>query len=174
MAKKIDPSAFEIRRQIVLSFLNNKAMEKKIFELKINGKIYKVDQPQTTGEAILKLVGLHHITDYEILMKLTDCEYEPIEVKEMVDLSKPGIEAFLVKPYQEIKIEVDDEFYPVTEILMTAKEIMILAGLDPEKYYLKQIVGHTDITYKNDPDHIIGIIDCMKFSSCKIANTTVS
>lgn len=149
-------------------------MENKVFDLVINGKIYKFDKPKITGEELLDLIGLHNSADYEILMKLTDCEYEPIELKEKVDVSKPGIEAFSIKPYREIRIEVDDEFYPVTEILMTPKEIMVLAGLDSEKFYLKQIIGHTDITYKNDSSHVIGIIDCMKFSSCKIANTTVS
>jgi hypothetical protein len=89
-------------------------------------------------------------------------------------LKNRGVEAFQVKPYPHVSIEVDDEKYHVTEVLMTPKEIMLLAGLDPQKHYLKQIIGHTDITYKNDPEHVIGIVDCMKFSSCKIANTTVS
>jgi len=149
-------------------------MENNIFELTINGKLYKTEKQLINGEELLSLLGIHHSTDYEVLMKLTDCEYEPIELKEEVDLKKPGIEAFLVKPYKTIAIEVDDEKYPVTEVLMTPKEIMVLAGLDPQKHYLKQIIGHTDITYKNDPDHIIGIVDCMKFSSCKITSTTVS
>lgn len=149
-------------------------MENKVFELTINGKPYRTEHPVINGKIILELIGLRHSTDYEILMKLADCEFEPIELEEDVDLKKPGIEAFLVKPYHHVSIEVDDEKYPVTEVLMTPKEIMVLAGLDPQKHYLKQIIGHTDITYKNDPDHVIGIVDCMKFSSCKIANTTVS
>jgi hypothetical protein len=33
------------------------------------------------GKHILELVGLHHSTDYEILMKLTAGEFEPIELK---------------------------------------------------------------------------------------------
>ncbi|MGY4540028.1 hypothetical protein ACVW0P_004470 [Mucilaginibacter sp. UYNi724] len=149
-------------------------MENKNFELTINGKLFKSDKQLINGEELLGLLGIHHSADYEMLMKLTDREYEPIELKEEVDLKKPGIEAFLVKPYRSIAIEVDDEKYPVTEVLMTPKEIMVLAGLDANKHYLKQIIGHTDITYKNDPDHIIGIVDCMKFSSCKITSTTVS
>jgi hypothetical protein len=149
-------------------------MENNIFDLTINGKIYRSGKPVINGKHILELVGLHHSTDYEILMKLTAGEFEPIELDEDVDLKKKGVEAFLVKPYPHVSIEVDDEKYPVTEVLMTPVEIMVLAGLDPKKHYLKQIIGHTDITYKNDPEHVIGIVDCMKFSSCKIANTTVS
>jgi len=149
-------------------------MENNFFELTINGKPYRTAQHIINGEDILQLLGLHHSTDYEILMKLTDGEFEPVELKENVDLKKQGVEAFQVKPYPHVSIEVDDEKYPVTEVLMTPVEIMVLAGLDPKKHYLKQIIGHTDITYKNDPEHVIGIVDCMKFSSCKIANTTVS
>lgn len=149
-------------------------MENNIFELTINGKLFKSSKPVIDGEEILNLIGLQHSSDYEVLMKLTDCEFEPIELKEEVYLKNKGIEAFLVKPYHSVSIEVDDEKYLITEVLMTPKEIMTLAGLEPLKHYLKQIIGHTDITYKNDPDHIIGIVDCMKFSSCKITSTTVS
>ena len=149
-------------------------MENNIFELIINGKLFKTEKQLINGEELLSLLGIHHTIDYEVLMKIADCEFEPIELNEVVDLKKPGLEAFFVKPYHIVNIEVDDEKYPVTEVLMTPKEIMVLAGLDPQKHYLKQIIGHTDITYKNDPDHIIGIVECMKFSSCKITSTTVS
>lgn len=153
---------------------SDKIMKDNILKLTINGKLFSTEKEIINGAVILDLIGLRHSTDYEILMKLTDHEYEPIGLQEDVDLLKPGIESFSVKPYQHINIEVDDEEYPVTEVLMTPEEIMVLAGLDPTKHYLKQIIGHTDITYKNDPKHIIGIIDNMKFSSCRIANTTVS
>ena len=136
--------------------------------------MYRTAKPIINGKHILEVIGLQHSTDYEILMKLVGKEFEPVQLIENVDLAKPGIESFWVKPYPHISIEVDDEKYPITEVLMTPVEVMVLAGLDPQKHYLKQIVGHNDITYKNDPDHIIGIVDCMKFSSCKIANTTVS
>jgi hypothetical protein len=96
-------------------------MENKVFELTINGKQYHTEHPVINGKIILELIGLRHSTDYEILMKLTDCEFEPIELEEDVDLKKPGIEAFLVKPYHHVSIEVDDEKYPVTEVLMTPK-----------------------------------------------------
>ena len=149
-------------------------MENKSYELKINGKLFKSPKGEINGEELLNLLGLHNSADYEILMKLTDSEFEPIELKELVDLKRPGIEAFQIKPYHSVSIEVDDEKYPVTELLMTPKEIMVLSSIDPQKHYLKQIIGHTDITYKNDADHIIGIKDCMKFSSCKVTSTTVS
>src|ERR1700761_7988766 len=106
-------------------------MENNIFELTINGKSYRSEKPIINGKHILVLIGLQHSTDYEILMKLTDREFEPIELDEEVDLAKPGIEEFKVRPYPHVSIEVDDEEYPVTEVLMTPKEIMVLAGLDP-------------------------------------------
>lgn len=149
-------------------------MKNNALEIRINGKKFEFTDTHITGEQLLQLVQLHPANDYEVLLKINNKELEPIQLDESVDLTNPEIETFIIKPYQTISIEVDDETYPVNELFMTPEEIMTVAGLDPKGYYLKQIIGHQDITYKNDPKHRIGIVNGLKFSSCKIASTTVS
>lgn len=147
-------------------------MEK--YHLIINGKQHHFEQEIITGEELLKLIGIVHTAEFEILERKSAEEWAPVEQMQQVQLKKEHPNEFIVKHYREVALFLDDEEYPFTEIFMTPREIMGLAKMNPQTHYLKQIIGHTDITYKNDPDHIIGMRNGMKFSSCKIASTPVS
>ena len=147
---------------------------KDVFDVRVNEKVFKHDEPTITGKRLLILIGLTHSTDYEILFKLAKKEFEPIQLDEVVDLTNPEIETFYVKPYPSVTVDVDDETYPIAHIFMTPKEIMTLAGIDGDKHYLKQILDAREITYKNDADHVIAMHHKMKFVSCKTGSTTVS
>lgn len=57
---------------------------------------------------------------------------------------------------------------------LTARQILVNAGIDPESNYLVQIVGKKQIPYKDDPDEIIKIKDGMKFISISTGPTPVS
>lgn len=144
------------------------------FEIRVNEKPFQWDQPQILGMEVLRLIGLVHSNDYEILIKLKNKEFEPVELTESVDLTDPAVETFFVKPYPSVSFELDDEDYPFAQVFMTPKEIMNIANVDATKFYLKQILGHQEITYKHDPDHIIAMHDKIKFCTCKTGNTTVS
>jgi hypothetical protein len=144
------------------------------FEIRVNEKTFVYSHSQITGRELLKLIGLRNSSDYEILLKLSKDELEPVEIDENVDLTNPEIETFFIKPYPSVTITVDDEELPIAQIFMTPKEVLTLAGLDESKFYLKQLIEHQEITYKNDADHVLAMHDKMKFTSCKIASTTVS
>ncbi|HMI02497.1 MAG TPA: multiubiquitin domain-containing protein [Pedobacter sp.] len=146
----------------------------KPFDILVNEKKFQYDAPNISGEGLLILVGLPHSLDYEILFKLNHKEFEPIQLDEIVDLTNPEIETFLIKPLPSTTIEVDDERYPIAQIFMTPKEILVLAGIKADNHYLKQIQEHKEITYKNDMDYTIAIVNKMKFVSCKLSSTTVS
>jgi hypothetical protein len=49
-----------------------------------------------------------------------------------------------------------------------------LTGVNADTHYLKQIQEHKEITYKNDMDYTVSLVDKMKFVSCKLSSTTVS
>jgi len=144
------------------------------FELIINGRPHRFDKGEISGDELLKLVGIVHPAEFEVLEKKSAEELAPVESSQIVTLKKEEPNIFHIRHYREVFLYLDAEKYPFTEIFMTPREIMGLAGLKPENHYLKQIIGHTDITYKNDPEHIIGMRNEMKFSSCKIASTPVS
>lgn len=144
------------------------------YAIKINGKKLEVNDRHITGKEVLLLADLEPPQDYELLLKLTQKELEPVQLEEKVDLSNPGIENFHAKPYRKLTIYVDDEQVEVMECFMEPNAILAASGYDPEGFYLKQILGHKEITYKNDPHHIVAIRNKQRFSTCKLEPTTVS
>jgi len=149
-------------------------MTQQRYKINVNGREFEHDEPSITGSELLKLIGLHHSLDYEILLAHDAKESEPVELTESVDLKLYPVANFSIKPYPEAVLELDDEEYPFAEIFMTPVEIMVLGGYKDTEYYLKQIVGHQEITYKNDKEHIVELHNKIKFVTCKIASTTVS
>jgi len=143
-------------------------------DILVNGILFELEKKIITGRELLPLVGIHDSDDYEILMKLSEKEYEPVELNQEVDLGHPGIESFTIKPYHHFKIEIDDREKEVLEAFMTPVQIMGLLGYAEADYYLKEITGHKEITYKDNPKHPIAMKDCMKFSTCKKSPTGVS
>lgn len=57
---------------------------------------------------------------------------------------------------------------------LTARQILVNAGIDPESNYLVQIVGKKQISYKDSPDEDIRMKDGMKFISISTGPTPVS
>ena len=145
-----------------------------MYTFKINNKKYESADSKINGSQILKIAGLQPETDYELLIKVNEKGFEPVELTEVIDLESPGIEGFFVSPYEKIIIYVDDEPLNVTECFMTPTEILIADGKKPEGFYLKQIVGHKEIGYKNDREHKIAIKNGLMFTTCKLEPATVS
>lgn len=67
---------------------------------------------------------------------------------------------------------VDGEPHETHKHVMTATEILQSAGLDPTQYYLKQIQGDHEISYK--PNEEIRMHNHMKFISIFTGSTPVS
>ena len=143
------------------------------FRFKLNGQIFEAKKV-ITGREILEIAELEPVEDYELLLKIDKKEFEPIQLGESVDLSTPGIEAFRAQPYKSFTVYVDDEPVELNECFMTPEEILHESGKEPGGFYLKQIKGHREITYKKDPNHKIAIRNKMVFSTCKLEPTTVS
>lgn len=148
-------------------------MDKK-YHFKLNDHKYSWSEKEISGENLLLHVGLTPTENYELLLKLSKREFEPIQLNEIIHLDDPGVEQLLAKPYKSFSIIVDDEPIILGVCFITPKEILVKAGYDPEKFYLKQIIGNKDITYKEDPEHRISVKNGMKFSTCKIGAVTVS
>jgi hypothetical protein len=69
---------------------------------------------------------------------------------------------------------VDDETYTTNEHILTPKQILVKAGLSTETYYLVQIIGHKQESYKDRPDFEIHMHEHMKFISVFTGETPVS
>lgn len=144
------------------------------FKFKVNNVLLGSDNQMITGGGILQIAGLQPSDDFDLYMKLHGKEFEPIQESENVDLAMPGIEKFKVLPRKSLKFRVDDEKYETDELELTPLQIFQIVGLDSAKYYLKQIKGHLEITYKNDVNKSIIMLGNPKFITCKNEPTTVS
>ena len=144
------------------------------FKFRINGQTFESIVNVLTGKQILEISGLEPPQEFELLLKLQKQEFEPVQLDEMIDLDRHGIEMFSAKPYKNIKFFVDDEPIHTKECFLTPAEILRLVSKDPKEYYLKQILGHKEITYKNDEDHILAMKSNLKFTTCKREGATVS
>jgi hypothetical protein len=146
----------------------------KKFEFKVNGKTYSSTEGTISGKQILEMAGFLPIDDFDLTMKIEHHDFEPVQMEESIDLTAKGIELFKVKPKKELKFEVDDVEYSTIEIELTPVEILVKAGLKSEQYYLKQILGHQEISYKDKETELISMFHHPKFISCKKGPATVS
>ncbi|GAB4159360.1 MAG: hypothetical protein Tsb0033_13790 [Winogradskyella sp.] len=138
------------------------------FVFKINQKRFESNEPKITGRELLTIANLTPVEDFELLYKINEKGFEPIQLDEIVDLKTAGIEGFKAKPYRKLKIRVDDKQYEVEECFMTPLEIMDLAGINPDRFYLKEIrKGNVEVSYKDDVEHKIAITKASCFVSCE-------
>ena len=147
-------------------------MEKFIF--RVNRQKFESVNAIITGKVILEKADLLPVEDYELLIKVNEKGFEPVQLDEKIDLKGAGIEGFFAKPYKKLIIYVDDEPVEVDECFMTPNEILTASGKNANGFYLKQISGHKEVSYKNDREHKVAIKNGLKFSSCKLEPTTVS
>lgn len=127
-----------------------------------------------TGTQILEIAGFMPVVDFDLYKKIKGQEYEPIQYDENVDLEEPGIEKFKVSRRAKLTFYVDDEEYTTMELALTPIDIFKIIDQKPTEYYLKQIIGNMEITYKNDETKSIDMIGELKFITCKREPTTVS
>ena len=94
-----------------------------IFILKVNGIEFESSRAYLTGRGLLKLASLEPPKDYELLKKVNEKGFEPIQLEEEVDLREPGIEGFTAKPYKKLVITIDEAPFEVEECFISPKEL---------------------------------------------------
>ena len=144
------------------------------YNFKVNEEMLSSDNNVISGSEILEMSGHKPVEEFDLFVKIKGREFEPVQFDEKVDLSNPGIENFKVSHRKSITFHVDDEKYTTDETELTPLEIFKIIGLDPSKFYLKQIKGHLDISYKNDEGANIDMLGQLKFITCKREPATVS
>lgn len=122
------------------------------YKIKVDDSILEFSKAIVTGSEILNKAGKTPVECFSLYQKFHGCDFEKISLDEEVDLSKPGIERFTVKPPEVFHYTVDGEPETTDKNSLTAKEILELAGLNPNDYYLIQInPDNTQISYKDNP-----------------------
>ncbi|MEE9361980.1 MAG: multiubiquitin domain-containing protein [Cellulophaga sp.] len=140
-----------------------------MYTFKINNKRFESSESKLTGRDLLSIASLTPVEDYELLYRINEKGFTPIQLDEEVNLKTAGIEGYRARPYKKLTIKVDNKHYEVEECLMTPKEIMTLTGINSDRYYLKEIrKGGVEVTYKDDVEHKIAITKNSCFVSCEI------
>ena len=134
---------------------------------KLNKKQFTATDSKITGREVLNNGNLEPAEDFELLLKVNEGGFEPVQLDEIIDLKRPGIEGFFAKPYKKLIILVNENELEVEECFLTPNEILDAATIDKSSYYLKQIKGEIEIGYENDPNHKISIKQRAKFETCK-------
>ena len=138
------------------------------YTFRINRKKFESNESKITGRELLKTANLTPVEDFELLYKINEKGFTPIQLNEIVDLKTAGIEGFKAKPYRKLKIKVDNKQYEVEDCFMTSLEIMEVASINPDQFYLKEIrKGNVEVSYKDDIDHKIAITQTSSFVSCQ-------
>lgn len=78
------------------------------------------------------------------------------------------------KKEKTITYVVDDEIQHTEEKVLTPKQILENAGIDPNSYYLVQIMEHEKKSYRDNPNEEIHMHPNMKFISIFVGETPVS
>jgi hypothetical protein len=134
---------------------------------KVNRKRFESSKPKITGQEILSIAGLAPSEDYELLYKINEKGFTPIQLDEVVDLKNAGIEGFRARPYRKLLINVNGAQHEVEECFLTPNEILKLAKIDADRNYLKEIRSDdVEVTYKDDAEHKIAITRKSIFVSC--------
>jgi len=139
-----------------------------IYTFRINRKKFESDESKITGHELLTIANLTPVEDFELLYKINEKGFTPIQLDEIVDLKIAGIEGFKAKPYRKLKIKVDNNQYEVEECFMTPLEIMKSVGINTDRFFLKEIrQGNVEVSYKDDVEHKIAITKTSCFVSCQ-------
>lgn len=138
------------------------------FKYKLNETVVESVDSKITGIKILQNAGLVPVEDYELLIKVNENGFEPIELSEVTDLRAPGLEGFYAKPYAKLLIYVDDIEVEVEESFLTPNKILAIAGKVVKDFYLVQLDGEIEIGYKNDRDHKVAVKNGSRFVSYEV------
>lgn len=139
-----------------------------MYTFKLNEKPFESENPKITGKQILTQGELQPTEDYELLIKVAEKGFEPVQLSEVIDLRGAGIEGFVAKPYEKLTVFVDERPVEVPDAFCTPNKLLELAGKVAKNYYLVQISGEIEISYKNDREHKIAIVKGAKFISYEV------
>tara|TARA_B100001146_G_C16084954_1_gene392359 strand:- start:68 stop:730 length:663 start_codon:yes stop_codon:yes gene_type:complete len=140
-----------------------------MFTYIVNRKRFESSEPKITGRNILEEAGLTPVEDYELLYEINKKGFTPIQLDEVVDLRKVGIEGFKASLYKSIKIKIDNKEIEVDDCFMTPIEVLAAAGFDFNSFYLVEMrSGGVEVSYKDDVEHKIAINRKSSFITYKI------
>ena len=148
----------------------------KKFQLKIDDKVFISEKPELTRKDILQIADKTPACRFEVYVERNPHkQLTLLEDGQISDLTDPGIEKFITKFINEVSYDLSDESFKTTELTLTPNQILTKKfGSNAGQYYLKQIVGQTQVSYKEKPNEPITICPDSKFIYIFTGPMTVS
>ena len=151
--------------------------EGKWYRVKVGHEYFIFMKQFVTGLEILEKVGITLAECFCLYQKLRECDFEKINLNEKVNLARPGIEHFVVKPTEVFHYFVDTEPETTDQKVLTPNQILEAAGIMPVKdYYLVKInADGSQESFANTADVPIKMVcPAVKFVSVFRGETPVS
>ncbi len=151
--------------------------EGKWYRVRIGSEYYIFLKQFVTGREILEKAGIIPVDCHWLYQRLKGCDFEKIDLEEQVNLAKPGIEHFVVKPTEVFHYFVDNELETTDLKAMTPNEILEASGITPVKdYYLVRVnADGSQQSYADAPNLPITMVcPAVKFVSVFRGETPVS
>lgn len=156
---------------------NKKIPIGKRYKVKVVEHYFIFDHHLVTGKEILEKACITPIECHWLYQKLKGCEFEKIDLNEKVDLTKPGIEHFQVKPTEVFHYFVDTDPETTDEKELTPNQILEAANLLPVVDYYLVRINHdgSQTSFINSGDTPIKMVcPAVKFVSAFRGETGVS
>ena len=150
--------------------------EPKKYQLKIDIDVFTVDKPQVTRIDILELANKNPSCRFEVYQEINPHkQLVLLGDGQVADLSQPGIEKFVTKFLTEVTYHLSDEPFTTAELVLTPDQILTKKfGDNANQYYLKQIVGQSQISYEGKPNQPITMCPDLRFIAIFTGAMTVS
>ena len=151
--------------------------EGKWYRVRIGDRYHIFLKQFVSGREVLEVGGITHLECYWLYQRLKGCDFERIQLAETINLAKPGIEKFIIKPSEVFHYYVDNEPETTDKSKLTPIQILEAAGITPTKdYYLVKLNSDgSQESFKNRPNIPIKMAcPALKFISVFNGETPVS
>src|ERR1700753_1707861 len=110
----------------------------KTHKVRVDGQIIEFHQPDVTGREILLKAGKTPVECYTLYQKLKGCDFEKINLDEVVNIADDQVEEFVTKDPETFRYTIDGEPEMTDQQEMTPDQILREAGIDHKEHYLVQ------------------------------------
>lgn len=107
----------------------------KVFRVRIDGELFRIDTPRPTGELLLSKVGKGPCA-FELIEEFVDGKNDVIEPNEEVDLGRKGLKGFITAHREIVTIFIDGNPYPIERGDRTVAEILAKVNKTTDGYVL--------------------------------------
>jgi len=148
----------------------------KWYQALVDHELVVFKKEKVTGREILIAAGKKPPECFTLYLQGKGCAPDRIPLDEVVDLIGRGVEIFYTAPPEVFFYDMDDEPETTDAKEMTPRQIMVAAGVDPNKHYLVQVnADGSQEKYKGRADeHIKMRCPKMKFFSVHDGPTPLS